>query len=102
MTSRSSPPVQGHQDLVGSDWQLAHPYAAGIEDGVGERSKRGDDTGFGNANHDLAFVAIVDDGNHFRNLERTGQLVIAKSGVELQAKPRVDDATCPKGPAQRL
>src|SRR6266699_4689797 len=100
MTSRSSPPFQGHQDLVGSDWQLAHPYAAGIEDGVGDRSKRGDDAGFGNADHDLAIVAIVDDENHFRNLERAGQLVIAKSGVELQAKLRVNDATFPKGHAQ--
>src|SRR5437870_5052988 len=100
MTSRSPPSVQGHQDPVGSYRQLANPHGTGVEDGVGQRTQRGNDASLRYADDDLAFVAIVDDGNHFRNFERAGELVIAKAGIELQAKLRVNDTAFPKGHAQ--
>src|SRR5438132_11749661 len=102
MPSCALPPIQAHQDLVRSDWQLTHPPAASTKGSICERAERWNDAGFGNADDDFAFVFVINDRNHLGHFQRARQLVIAKSRIELHSKFRVNDAAFPESHPQRL
>src|SRR5258705_10218584 len=103
MLSCDCPPIdQGHQDFVWSDWQIVNTYANCVEDGVSHRTHGWDDRRFTDADYCFAFVVVVNDDHQFRNFCGARQLIISKSGIDLNPQTRIHDALFPEGHAERL